>query len=123
MSSLRPFEDRSVLAQRLLARALTDPVDLAMPRGGVPVAVEVASRAPAPLDLVLVRKIGVPYQRELAAAIVDGDEPELVLNDDVISLAGVSRRYIEEEVKKELAEIERRQRSICKAGCACPSRA
>jgi putative phosphoribosyl transferase len=115
MSSWRPFEDRSeagrVLAQRLLARALADPVVLAMPRGGVPVAVEVARALRTPLDLVLVRKIGVPYQRELAAAaVVDGDEPELVLNDDVISLAGVSRRYIEEEAKKELAEIERRQR-------------
>ena len=115
MSGWRPFENRSeagrVLAQRLLARALTDPVVLAMPRGGVPVAVEVARALRAPLDLVLVRKIGVPYQRELAAAaIVDGDEPELVLNDDVISLAGVSRRYIEEEAKKELVEIERRQR-------------
>lgn len=73
-------------------------------------AVEVAKALGAPLDLVLVRKIGVPYQPELAAAaVVDGGDPEIVVNDDVVRLAGITRDYIEEQAREELAEIERRR--------------
>ncbi len=83
---------------------------MALPRGGVPVAVEVARALKAPLDLVLVRKIGVPQQPELAAAaVVDGGEPEIVINDDVVELAGVTAAYIREQAKAELEEIERRR--------------
>jgi putative phosphoribosyl transferase len=115
MTFSRRFADRTeagkALAKELVKRKLDDPVVLALPRGGVPVALEVALALGAPLDLVLVRKIGVPDQRELAAAaVVDGGEPEVVVNDDVVALAGVTKEYIAEQTKIELAEIERRRR-------------
>lgn len=103
-------------AGRQLADALRrfedcDPVVLALPRGGVPVAFEVAQALSAPLDLVLVRKIGTPLQPELAAgAVVDGDEMQLVRNEDVIRIAGVSEAWLRAEATRELAEIERRRR-------------
>ena len=86
-----PFIDRTD-AGRQLAKALArykvkQPVVLALPRGGVPVAAEVAAALDAPLDLILVRKIGVPFQPELAmGAVVDGIEPIIVRNEDVIRL-------------------------------------
>jgi putative phosphoribosyl transferase len=109
-----PFQDRKAageaLAKAVARKRLADPVVLALPRGGVPVAVEVARALKAPLDLVLVRKIGVPEQPELAAAaVVDGGDPEIVINDDVVELAGVTPAYIREQAKAELEEIERRR--------------
>ena len=86
-----PFKDRTD-AGRKLAKALAayrdqQPVILALPRGGVPVAAEVAASLNAPLDLILVRKIGVPIQPELAmGAVVDGGAPIIVRNEDVIQL-------------------------------------
>src|SRR3974390_1316067 len=63
---------------------------LALPRGGVPVAAKVAEALEAPLDLILVRKVGVPFQPEIAmGAVADGAEPVVVRNEDVISLASV----------------------------------
>lgn len=114
MKASKTLSDRrsagKALAQRLADRELRDPVVLAMPRGGVPVGVEIAKALHAPLDLVLVRKIGVPYQPELAAAaVVDGAEPEIVVNDEVVRLAGITRDYIDEQAKEELVEIERRR--------------
>src|SRR5262249_38847646 len=111
---LRPFADRHAagraLAKALVRKNLVDPVVLALPRGGVAVGWEIAHELKAPLDIVLVRKIGVPLQPELAAAaVVDGDATEIVTNDDVVQLAGVSRQYIDSEVKRELEEIERRR--------------
>ena len=83
---------------------------LALPRGGVPVAAEVAKALKAPLDLLLVRKIGVPWQPELAAAaVVDGERPDLVLNDEVMSMMGLHRDDIEDLMKAQLEEIERRR--------------
>jgi putative phosphoribosyl transferase len=116
------FADRAeagrALAARLRGRKLADPVVLAMPRGGVPVAAEIARALGCPLDLVLVRKIGVPGQRELAvAAVVDGGAPELVINEDVAAAAGLRRSYLEAEARRELAEIERR-RSVYLGGRA-----
>lgn len=113
-SSVR-FADRreagKALARVLTARRLVDPVVLALPRGGVPVALEVARELGAPLDLVLVRKIGMPHQRELAAAaVVDGGAPEIVVNEDVLAAAGITRDYVERQSKVELEEIERRRR-------------
>jgi putative phosphoribosyl transferase len=115
---MRPstFANRSE-AGRMLARALArkdlaDPVVLALPRGGVPVAAEIARRLRAPLDVVLVRKIGVPYQRELAAAaVVDGGDAEIVANDDVMALSGLTRADIVKLARQELAEIERRRQA------------
>ena len=81
-----PFKNRSE-AGRKLATALAvyrsqQTVVLALPRGGVPVAAEVATALKAPLDLILVRKIGVPTQPELAmGAVVDGGEPIIVRNE------------------------------------------
>jgi len=99
------------LAKRLKTLALDDPVVLALPRGGVPVAAEVARVLQAPLDLVLVRKIGVPWQPELAAAaIVDGERPDLVLNDDVVQALGLTMADIDGAAKAQLAEIERRRK-------------
>jgi len=109
-----PFKNRAD-AGRKLANALAEyrnrkPVILALPRGGVPVAVEVAAALDAPLDLILVRKIGVPFQPELAmGAVVDGGAPIIVRNNDVIRLAGVAEAEFKIVCDRELAEIERRR--------------
>jgi putative phosphoribosyl transferase len=109
-----PFKDRTE-AGRKLAVALRkfkrrEVVVLALPRGGVPVAAEVAAALHAPLDLILVRKIGVPMQPELAmGAVVDGANPHVVRNDDVIGLTGISEREFAEIRDRELLEIERRR--------------
>ena len=88
---------------------------LALPRGGVPVAAEVARVLNAPLDLVMVRKIGVPWQPELAAAaVIDGQDPQIVLNEEVCAEANISRSYIDEAAKEELKEIERRAKLYLK---------
>jgi len=108
------FSDRKE-AGRALAAALvhlTDekPIVLALPRGGVPVAYEVAKALAAPLDVILVRKIGAPGHKELGiGAVVDGANPQLVLNEDVVRMVRPSERYIFDEGKRELAEIERRR--------------
>ncbi|MDP2619396.1 MAG: phosphoribosyltransferase [Hyphomicrobiales bacterium] len=114
MNEFHIFADRveagRSLAAKLVEKKYEKPVVLALPRGGVPVAAEVAKALGAPLDIVLVRKIGVPYQPELAvAAVVDGDHPELVINEDVQRLAHVSNEEIERAKARELAEIERRR--------------
>jgi putative phosphoribosyl transferase len=108
------FRDRSD-AGRQLAKALAgykkqQPVILALPRGGVPVAAQVAAALNAPLDLILVRKIGVPFQPELAmGAVVDGGAPIVVRNEDVIKHAGIDESEFKAVCDDELAEIERRR--------------
>ncbi|AKJ29339.1 phosphoribosyltransferase [Caldimonas brevitalea] len=109
-----PFANRTaagqLLAEAVAALRLELPVVLALPRGGVPVALEVARRLSAPLDLLIVRKIGAPWQPELAvAAVVDAAPPELVLDDITMAQVGVSRDYVESQVQRQLAEIERRR--------------
>jgi predicted phosphoribosyltransferase len=111
-----PFRDRKEAGMRLaaaLARYRAEsPVVLALPRGGVPVAAEIAMALAAPLDLILVRKIGVPFQSELAmGAVVDGGEPTIVRNEDVIAMADVSAAEFQSVCEAELAEIERRRRA------------
>jgi putative phosphoribosyl transferase len=108
------FRDRThagrLLAAELRRFAKRDPVVLALPRGGVPVGFEIAQGLRAPLDLVLVRKIGAPLQPELAvAAVVDGEQMEIVTNEDVASLR-VPKSYIEEQAARQVEEIERRRR-------------
>jgi predicted phosphoribosyltransferase len=109
------FQDRTD-AGRQLAEALSKyksrrPVILALPRGGVLVAAEVARAFDAPLDLLLARKIGLPSQPELAmGAAADGGGPTIVRNDDVIELCGVSSETFDGVCREELAEIERRHR-------------
>lgn len=108
------FTDRTQAGQRLAAALLhlkdRAPVILALPRGGVVVGWEVARALGAPLDLVLVRKIGAPGQPELAAAaVVDGEEPEMVVNDDVVGTFAVPATYLEQERARQVQEIERRR--------------
>ena len=104
------FQDRAE-AGRKLAGLLDDlkderPVILALPRGGVPVAAEIARALNAPLDVLLVCKIGLPGQPELAyAAVVDGAHPELVLNEDIAGLAEVPEDYLAGERARCLEEI------------------
>jgi len=85
---------------------------LALPRGGVSVAFEIARALKAPLDLVIVRKIGAPRQPELAlGAVVDGPNPELVLNRDIIEALGVPEGYVAAQKTLQLQEIERRRQA------------
>jgi putative phosphoribosyl transferase len=103
------------LAQALVPLKLERPVVLALPRGGIPVALEVARALDAPLDLLLVRKIGVPWQRELAvAAVVDGAQVDVVVDESVRRMAGVTQDYIDAEARRELREIERRRHAYLK---------
>ena len=109
------FEDRTQAGSQLAAELLRfkgqDPVVLALPRGGVPVGFEVAKALEAPLDLILVRKIGAPSQPELAvAAVVDGEKMELVINEDVLEALSLSEDDVRERAKREVEEIERRRR-------------
>ena len=109
------FQNRAE-AGRLLAQALLpykdkDAVILALPRGGVEVGAEIARALNAPLDLLLVRKIGVPVHPELAAgAIIDGGTPIVVRNEDVIRATRTTEAQFQEVRDRELAEIERRRK-------------
>lgn len=108
------FDDRTqagrILADRLVSLSLENAVVFALPRGGVPVAAPIAERLSAPLDLVLVRKIGAPSQPELAiGAVTDGIEPECVFNQRIIRELGVTQTEIDAISAREKAEIERRR--------------
>ncbi len=98
------------LAEELARLELPDPVVLALPRGGVTVAAEVAMKLKAPLDLVIVRKVGAPDNPELAvAAIVDGNPPDVVLNREIVEAYGLDDDELAELVRKERPELERRR--------------
>jgi putative phosphoribosyl transferase len=111
------FVDRSaagrVLGERLRALQLPAPlVVLALPRGGVPVGAAVAQALQAPLDLLLVRKIGAPWQRELAlAAVVEGEPPDIVIDEEVQRGIGLHTDYIEAQAQLQLREIARQRRT------------
>jgi len=99
------------LAQRLAHLKAQRPVVLALPRGGVPVGFEIASALDAPLDLVLVRKIGVPWQPELAlGAVTDGGDPEVFIDRRLVSELAIPEDWIAEETARQIHEIERRRR-------------
>lgn len=109
------FRNRSD-AGRQLAAKLThyagrdDVIVLALPRGGVPVGYEVAETLDAPLDVFLVRKLGVPGREEVAmGAIACGGV--MVLNDRVVRMIGPSEDMIEKVAKLERRELERRERA------------
>jgi len=85
-------------------------VVLALPRGGVPVAAEIARQHSLPLDLILVRKVGLPWHRELAVAAIAGpDGSEMVVNDGVAKSAGLNREEIERLAEPERRELQRRR--------------
>jgi predicted phosphoribosyltransferase len=109
-----PFKDRREAGVELAAKlhhyaGRHDVVVLALPRGGVPVASEVAEALDAPLDIFLVRKLGLPSHPELAmGAIASGGVR--VLNDDVVRWYGVSDDVIDAVAQAEEVELERRER-------------
>lgn len=110
-----PFADRTeagrLLAQRLAQMNWQRPVVvLALPRGGVPVAAPIARALAAPLELLLVRKIGVPWQPELAvAAVVESTPPAVVVDERMLRYAGLDRSFVDAQVPQQLLEIERRR--------------
>ncbi|MDO8840444.1 MAG: phosphoribosyltransferase [Parvibaculum sp.] len=115
----RLFQDRRDAGRRLAAAlgkyANEDPVILALPRGGVPLAFEIAKAFQAELDLLFVRKIGAPGQPELGiGAVVDGLHPQLVLNERLAQLTQASDTYVNAQMARELDEIERRRKAYKK---------
>lgn len=98
------------LGEAVAEQGLEAPVVLALPRGGVPVGFEVARRLGAPLDLLMVRKIGAPGHEEYGiGALVDGASPQIVLDEAAAQMVGATRDYLRREVTRQLAEIERRR--------------
>ena len=112
------FADRGEAGRRLADKLVhlkdRQPLVLALPRGGVAVGFEIARALDAALDIVLVRKIGVPWQPELAlGAVTDGDSPATFIDRDLATNLAVPDSYIEEETTRQLEEIERRRKSYC----------
>ena len=102
------------LADKLLHLKDQQPVVLALPRGGVAVGFEIAEALDATLDIVLVRKIGVPWQPELAlGAVTDGASHETFIDRDLAASLDVPDSYIDEESARQLEEIERRRKLYC----------
>jgi len=106
-----PFRDRREagrrLAERLSGLRASSPLVLGLPRGGVPVASEVAKALRAPLDILVVRKLGVPYQPELGMGAV-GEDGVRVLNADVLRQARVTESQLAQVEARERAEVEER---------------
>ncbi|MEV0170626.1 phosphoribosyltransferase [Streptomyces sp. NPDC050803] len=110
------FRDRRQAGQELAGELrsrqakgeLTDPVVLALPRGGVTVAQEVARALDAPLDVLVARKIGAPFQEELGVGAIAGDDPP-VFDDRTLGLLGLSAAELAPVVDRERAELHRRE--------------
>lgn len=110
----RIFTDRReagrALAEALERLRLERPVVLALPRGGVPVGYEIAKALRAPMDVLFVRKIGAPGHEEYGiGAVADGSCPQIVIDREAAQQVGASTEYIQREVARQLAEIERRR--------------
>jgi putative phosphoribosyl transferase len=108
------FANRSDAGRRLAAAVvplgLQRPLVLALPRGGVPVAYEVALALDAPLDVLFVRKLGSPGHPELGlGAVVDGQHPQRILNERVMEMVRPSAAYLEEEERRQLEVIAERK--------------
>ena len=114
MKPILPYRNRTQ-AGRLLAAELThykskpDVAVLGLTRGGVPVAAEVASALQAPLDVIVVRKLGVPFQPELAMGAIAGDGTQL-LDKDLVHALHISDKDVDVVLAKERVELERRER-------------
>ena len=109
------FRDRKDAGRRLAAKLSNykdrDCVILALPRGGVPVAAEVAAALKAPLDILLVRKIGAPRHPELAVgSVIDGGEPIVVRDPEIMHATATSEAAFQAVCERELREIERRRK-------------
>jgi putative phosphoribosyl transferase len=109
------FQDRRhagrVLADKVAALQISDGVVLALPRGGVPVAYEVAQRCDLPLDVVVVRKLGFPGQPELAmGAIASGGTQ--VINDEIVQELQISAETLAAVADRELVELKRQERAF-----------
>ena len=110
------FADRREAGRRLagaLARfSGSGTLVLALPRGGVPVGFEVARALGAELDVLVVRKLGAPGREEFGiGAVVDGTPPQLLLNQEFATMVGATPQYIEAEMLRQMAEIDRRRRA------------
>ncbi len=108
------FANRTDAGKQLLARLPSLPPDetvvMALPRGGVPVAEVITKAIGAPMDVIFVRKVGLPHQPEVAvAAVTDGTDPKLSINRDVARHSGLSEEDIRALADPELAEIARRR--------------
>jgi putative phosphoribosyl transferase len=105
------FADRTDAGRRLAARletmGLVDAVVLALPRGGVPVAAEVATALGAPLDVLVARKLGAPFQPELGVGAI-AEDGIIVLEDATLASLGLTRAGMAETIEQERAELERR---------------
>ncbi len=111
----RVFEDRRAAGRALVPAlqqcGLTDPVILALPRGGVPVAYEIAIALRAMLDTLVVRKLGVPSQPELAFGAIASGGVRVINNDVVASLPGLDDAAIVQVASREMEELRRRERA------------
>lgn len=108
------FRDRveagRLLAQQVARLGLAAPVVVALPRGGIPVAAQLAQTLHAPLELMIVRKLGAPGQPELAVgAVADADPPEVVLDERLAAITGADRGVLEAAMLQALKEIARRR--------------
>lgn len=109
------FEDRPDAGRKLAAvlagERIGQPVVLAVPRGGVPVAAEIAAVLGAEMDLLFVRKIGAPSNPEVAiGAIAGSGEPQVVLNEELVGLSGATVAYVDAEAARQRTEIDRQRR-------------
>lgn len=112
--SSQPFTNRAEAGELLAARFTEladrdDVIVLALPRGGVPVGYEVARSLRVPLDVFVVRKLGVPGHEELAMGAIASGEIRL-LNHEVVDALGIPGELIEQVARREKAELERRER-------------
>lgn len=113
-AALLPFPNRRAAGQAL-ARALTpykgsNPLILALPRGGVPIGYEIAAAIGGELDVLLVRKLGAPGHEELGiGAVVDGEHPQIVLNQKILAQVVLPSGYVHNEAQRQLIELERRR--------------
>ncbi|MDB5038462.1 MAG: phosphoribosyltransferase [Bacteriovoracaceae bacterium] len=114
------FDDRTQAGQKLLSELkklnLKSPLIIALPRGGVVLAAEIAKFYKTTADILLVRKIGAPFNSELAVgAVVEGNPPQTSLNQELIRVLKVDVHYLDVETKKQLEEIKR-QDQLYRAG-------
>jgi len=109
------FKDRAEAGKKLAEKLkelepFENSIILALPRGGVPVAYEVAKRLNIPLDVIIVRKLGAPLNEEFAiGSLVESNPERVILNEDAIYKLGIEKKYIDEVVSKERNELHRQK--------------